>query len=82
MENGRYKVDYGTGAGNSYHDTVEEAQEAARAGMTYTQQSVKIIDTDTDEQVSISKWWSVAPGDDADVLCQIGSYGYYSGWQD
>jgi len=79
---GKYKVDYGTSAGDSYHNSLAEAKIAAKDGMSYTQNSVKIIDTDSGEQVSVSKWWSVTPGDDADVLCQIGEYGYYANWQD
>jgi uncharacterized membrane protein YdfJ with MMPL/SSD domain len=78
----KYMVNYGTGAGNSYHATIDEAKAAAKDGMTYTQQSVKIIDTDTDDVVSVSRWWSVAPTDESDVLCQIGSFGYYADWQD
>lgn len=78
----RFKVDYGTGAGDSYHATIDEAKIAAKDGMTYTQQNVKIIDTDTDEVVAISRWWSVDPNDESDVLCQFGSSGYYAGWQD
>jgi len=78
----KYMVDYGTGAGNSYHATIDEAKIVAKNGMAYTQQSVKIVDTTTDSLVAISRWWSVAPNDESEVLCQFGSSGYYADWQD
>ena len=79
---GRYFVDFGTGAGNSYHNTIDEAKQAAEASMAYTGENIAIIDTDTDTLVSIAHWWGVEPDEDAQILCQFGSFGYYEIWED
>ena len=74
-------IDYGLG--NTEEVTVidaEKAKEVAQDGMSYTQRSVWIRDTNGND-VAVSHWYGTAPSDEDGVLCEIGG-GYYTDWWD
>lgn len=71
---GKYYIDYNTGAGNEYAETLEEAKALADEGACYTQQSIHIyeVESETDndidydyyetprQPVAIRNWYGVA----------------------
>ncbi len=71
---GKYYIDYNTGAGNEYAETLEEAKALADEGACYTQQSIYIyeVESETDndidydyyetprQPVAIRNWYGVA----------------------
>lgn len=70
----KYYIDYNTGAGNEYAETLEEAKALADEGACYTQQSIHIyeVESETDndidydyydtprQPVAIRNWYGVA----------------------
>jgi len=83
----KYLVNFGTGAGNEYADTIEEAKELAVEGATYTQCSITIElvnenDEEENEVVAKLPWWSVQLGEDDEVTVQFGEFGFYGEWED
>ena len=77
----KYLLNYGTGAGNEWHESLEEAK--ANVNFEYTQESVTIEDENGNEILK-SKWWSVAydPEEDENTpLAEFGN-GYYAQWQE
>lgn len=78
----KYYVNYGTGAGNEWVDgTLNEAMKVAEDGLSYTQQSVSIVD-EGGNVVANLPWWGVAPGEDDFVTCRFGDYGFYGEWSE
>jgi len=76
-----YELNYGTGAGNSYHETVKEAMEAVEP--TYTQLSISIVDEDGNELYALP-WWGVAHDIESDgepPHTDYGKNGYYGQWR-
>jgi hypothetical protein len=76
----KYLVDFGTGAGNEYAETLEDAKRIAEANLAYTQQDVDIYEDDT--LVTTLRWWGVQPEQDDVVTAQFGSFGFYGQWSD
>lgn len=48
---GKYYIDYNTGAGNEYAETLEEAKALADEGACYTQESIHIYEVETDNDI-------------------------------
>ena len=76
----KYLVDFNTGSGNEYTDTLEQAKELAERGLAYTQESVTIYCDD--EEVAKLPWWGVQPEEDDVITESFGSYGFYGEWID
>lgn len=75
-----YVIDYNNGVTKVEKvENLEEAKKIAEDGMSLTQRNVTIFDAD--EMVAESIWWAVNFGDDDDVLCNFGDYGFYGVWQ-
>lgn len=85
----KYYIDYNTGAGNEYAETLEEAKALADEGACYTQESIYIYEVDeekeTKELVSLRNWNGVAYDEDEDSaenpIC-FGDFGYFDDWND
>ena len=79
----KYYINYNTGAGNEWADTLEAAKELADDGAAYTQQPI-IIEDEDGKEVTRRPWWGVQydedEGDETDPIC-FGSYGYFGDWQ-
>ena len=81
----KYYIDYGTGAGNEYVEgTLEQAQQTANQGASYTGENIKIIISD--EHLVCSRKWYGVPFDvelyeDAADVIPFGNFGYYDEWQ-
>ena len=79
----KYYINYNTGAGNEWADTLEEAKRMADDGAAYTQQPIVIEDEDGNE-IAHRPWWGVQydedEGDETDPVC-FGSFGYFGDWQ-
>lgn len=79
----KYYIDYNTGAGNEWGDTLEDAQRIADAGASYTQCPIVITDEDGNE-VSRRNWWGLAYDENEvpeENPIRFGNFGYYSDWQ-
>ena len=76
----KYFIDFNTGAGNEYAETLEDAKRIAEANLVYTQQDVDIYEDDT--LVTTLRWWGVQPEQDDVVTAQFGSFGHYGQWSD
>ena len=78
--NGKYFVDFGTGAGNFYADTIEEAQERADKEAEYTQESIVIYCGD--KEVSRRQWYGTEYDEEVPEENPItfGSFGFYADW--
>ena len=78
-----YYINYNTGAGNEWADTLEQAKAIADDGAAYTQQPIVIEDEDGNE-ITRRPWWGVQydedEGDETDPIC-FGSSGYFGDWQ-
>jgi hypothetical protein len=72
-------IDYGTGITEEAND-LEEAKKIAEKGMTYTQESVRIMEDG--RQIAVSYWVGIKPTEEEEdnVLQQFGDYGYYTNW--
>lgn len=78
----KYYINYNTGAGNEWADTLEAAREIADNGAAYTQQPIVIEDEDGNE-VTRRPWWGVAYNEEVpedNPIC-LGDWGYYGDWQ-
>lgn len=78
-----YYINYNTGAGNDYADTLEEAMQIADANACYTQQNITIEDIDGNA-VAIRRWWGVEYDPETDYCedpIDYGSWGYYGDWE-
>lgn len=68
----KYCIDYGTSVENKlFEGTLEEAMKVAEKGITYTQQSVLIMD-EKERLVAILPWYDVAGAE--------GEPGFYGEW--
>jgi hypothetical protein len=77
----QYYVDYQTGVGY-YYDTLDEAKAGAMANLAYTGENISITDTKTGSKAAVARWHHNTDPGDTDVLCLLGSYGFYTEWQD
>jgi len=77
MENS-YFVNFGTGAGNEWRDTLEQAKAYAEAHLAYTQTSIHI--EHDDEVVATLPWYGVRAGDDDVVIADYADFGFYGEW--
>ncbi len=87
----KYLIDYNTGAGNNFADSIEDAKQKADEGAAYTQKDIVIYEgksnTPTSEWKEILRrnWWGV-PFDPEETeetkeeIIQFGSFGYYGAW--
>ena len=84
----KFYVDFGTGAGIFYAESLEEAMECADKAVAYTQQDIKIyafdengIISDTPEMVR--RWHGYEYRSDEEPyenpIC-FGTFGFYSDW--
>lgn len=74
----KYFIDFGTGAGNEWSDTLEEAIELAENGLSYTRESVYIYDDA--ELAAKLPWYGVEPSEDDVVTAKFGNSGFYGEW--
>jgi hypothetical protein len=78
----KYFINHNTGAGNEYiSGTLQEAKEAADAGIRYTQKDV-VIENDG-EEVARRVWTGGL--EDIELFSnpiQFGDFGYYADWSD
>lgn len=77
-----YYIDLGTWTRWYGYRTIAEAKEAAQDLMYYTQQPILICNAETEETVSIARWWEQEPDGTKDVLERIEGKGYYERWDD
>lgn len=77
----KFLVNFGTGAGNEYAETLEEAKQIAEENATYTQASITIEDENYNEIAKLP-WWGVYPGEDDEVTIDFGEFGFYGEWID
>lgn len=85
----KFYVNYNTGAGDFYAETLEKAKAEADEGNCYTQKDVEIYaDWNGENERLVAKrvWCGVeydAEGDgyEEDPVC-YGNYGYYTSWID
>lgn len=79
----KYYINYNTGAGNEWADTLDEAKEIADNGAAYTQKDIVIEDEDGNE-ITRRPWWGVQydedEGDEINPIC-FGNFGYFGDWQ-
>lgn|GEM_PF-864274 len=71
-------IDFNTGAGNGWADTLEEAMELAEEGLAYTQQPVTVYDGE--REVARLPWYGVEPEEGEVVTAHFGNYGFYGEW--
>ena len=79
-----YFVDFGTGAGNKYADTLEEAKMLADKCAAYTQKDIRIVDRSTGEAVAVRRWYGVKYDPDEaeqDDPIEFGDSGFYGDWE-
>lgn len=74
----KYFVDFGTGAGDEYADTLEEAMEIAIEDSSYTQETIKIFKGEN--QVAELPWWGVKAEEGDIVTVNCGDFGFYGEW--
>lgn len=78
----KYLVNFHTGAGNEYFDSLEEAKAFADEAVAYTEQPISIEDEDGCEIIHRS-WYGVEYNEDDDMedpIC-FGSDGFYGDWE-
>lgn len=77
----KYQIDYHTGAGNEYANTLEEAMEIADSGASYTGQDITISDSEGNE-ILRRIWWGVPYDEESpeENIIKFGQSGYYSDW--
>ena len=83
----KYLVNFGTGVGNEYADTIEKAKEIAEEKATFTQASITIeLVNDDDEEVTevVAEllWSSMRATDEDEVTIDFGDLGFYEEWID
>lgn len=75
-------VDFRTGTGNLYADTIEEAMELADKNACYTEQSIVIFDTQTGQELYVRNWYGTNEGLDLnDNPIDYGANGHYADWR-
>lgn len=75
----RYLIDFGTGAGNLFANTIDKAMQLAKEGLAYTALSVHITDTQG-KTVATLPWYGLEPAEDDIVTAKFGTFGFYGGW--
>ncbi|WP_431818839.1 hypothetical protein [Bacillus pumilus] len=60
---------------------LDAVKEAAENEMAYTQESVYIKDPEG-RVLLVSRWNGVEAEDDDEVLCEFGTFGFYSNWEE
>jgi len=80
--NNNYFIDFNTGVGNKHAESLEEAMEIAETNLAYTQQSVKIYNTEDNSLVAKLPWWGTEPSDDDIVTAKFGGFGFYGEWEE
>lgn len=76
----KFIINYHTGVTEEVEvSSLDQAQEAAQEGMTYTQEKVT-IESAEGEVLATSYWYSVQPGEDDEVVASIGEFGFYGDW--
>ena len=77
-----YYIDYNTGAGNEWAETLEDAKALADDGAAYTQESIVIKDEDGKE-ITRRDWYGTGYDPDVDYcedpIC-FGSFGFFADW--
>lgn len=81
----KYYINYGTGAGNEYAETLEEAMTIADEGAAYTQQDIRITDAESGDLAASRHWWGVEydpelDADSEDDVISFGKFGHYGAW--
>ena len=76
----RYYINFNTGAGNKYADSLEEAMKIADEGASYTQCDITIIGPNGTD-VAVRGWCGCRDGieDETDPI-DFGDFGYYGDW--
>ena len=78
----KYMVDFGTGAGNLYADTIDEAMELADKNACFTEQNIYIIGTETGQKLYVRNWYGTNEGLDLnDNPIDYGANGHYADWR-
>lgn len=80
-----YLVSYGTGAGDEYAPTIEDAKDLADRHAAYTQTEICIVDVATGEMVAIRGWYRVEvdPDTEDEYACiSFGRLGHFGEWQE
>lgn len=76
-----FKIKYGTGAGNTTADTLDEAMSIADEGAAYTQEHISIEDAEGNV-VARRFWWSCTEGiENEENPIRFGDFGFYGDWQ-
>lgn len=78
----KYYINYGTGAGNEWTNSIEEAMKIAKENCAYTQCNIKIQD-ENHKDLYKSLWIGIKydPNEDQDEPIAIfGNFGYYTAW--
>lgn len=82
----KYYIDFGTGVGNEYAETIEEAKKIAVENSAYTQKSIEIADAETNEEICRLPWYGVKADEEAweneSITVNFGDFGYYGRWSD
>lgn len=87
----KYYVNFNTGTGNFYADTIEEAMERADNEACYTQQHIVICDSETNEVLYRRQWSGCRDEEtenelieddefDSDLIV-FGDFGFYDCWR-
>ena len=77
----KYFVNFGTGAGNYTSNlSLDELIEEVNEQLSYTQESVKIVEVETDEVAATLTWYGTSPEEDDIVTAQYGDFGFYGEW--
>lgn len=90
MNEMKFYVDFGTGAGNFYAESLEKAMEAADEEAAYTQQDIKIYAVDENGNINDTpemgrRWWEYEyrPEEDSNENPIVfGTFGFYSDWHE
>lgn len=82
----KYYINYGTGAGNEYAETLEQAMTIADEGAAYTQRDIRVTDAESGDLAAIRPWCGVKYDPDEseeteDEIIAFGDFGYYGAWQ-
>ena len=79
----RYYINYHTGTGNEWANTLEEAKILADNEASYTQKDI-IIEDEFGNEVLRRPWWGTqysGENEEEENPILFGSFGYYGDWQ-
>lgn len=74
----KYFIDFNTGAGNEWADTLEEAFVLAENGLSYTQEPVCVYNGA--ELIAKLPWYGIEPSKDDVATANFGDSGFYGEW--